>query len=382
MSLIYTPILKAKKGEFNALSHLSERAKNQIIPLFDIPIIKEEKEGIESSLHKTANNIEKVWASHSSHDEQKSIFIDFPRWIPNAQTENGEHVIPYLCNRLEQLNIQVNPVVRYDCWEDSIYMNAIKGMRLKKGNNFCIRLDMDSDTVADIKADPDHVTEQLSKIIEQLELNPSEIYLLIDFGDISKQSRCIENVFDEAKQTISLVQKYGFSKIMLAGASLPISIDLAVNQRDSTGLVLRKEMMVWQMLLSEHPDLNIIFADYGVQNPSSSDESKPYPHANGKIRYTINNQCFIARGHPLNTGLKYSQFRNLAKTVVDSGHFLSEQFSWGDRQIILRKNPESATGNLTTWISIDTNHHIETVVMEVMEFNRQLAFIQKRKEHS
>lgn len=74
MSLIYIPILKAKKGEFDALSHLSERAKNQIIPLFDIPIIKEE---IESSLHKTANNIAKVWASHSSHDEQKSIFIDW-----------------------------------------------------------------------------------------------------------------------------------------------------------------------------------------------------------------------------------------------------------------------------------------------------------------
>ncbi len=134
-------------------------------------------------------------------------------------------------------------------------------------------------------------------------------------------------------------------------------------------------MMTWQTLLLDDPSLNIIFADYGVRNPSSGDESKPYPNANGKLRYTIDKHYFIVRGHALNSGLKYQQFCNLAKIVVNSKHFLGAKFSWGDGRILFYSDSECNFGNQTTWIAIDTNHHIETVLMEVLEFNHQLATI-------
>jgi hypothetical protein len=132
-------------------------------------------------------------------------------------------------------------------------------------------------------------------------------------------------------------------------------------------------MMTWQTLLSENQSLNITFADYGVRNPSSSDESMCCPNANGKIRYTIDKQYFIARGYPLNTGLKGHQSHGLAQAVINSEHYLGSKFIWGDEQIFLYSNPEYKPGNPKTWITIDTNHHIETVVMEILEFSRQLA---------
>lgn len=334
MNPIYVPLLKAKKGEFDALIHLSERATNQIVPWFDVPRLDENarkkseqssEPPVESFLNKIASGIAKAWAG-------KPIFIDLPRWATNAQTENAEHVIPYLRNRLELLGIAVNPVVDYTSWDDdsdSIYVNAMKSIRLENGRNYCIRLNMDVDTVEDIKADPDYVTERLFDIIEQLDIDPSKAYLLIDFGDISSQIHSSDQIVDKTRLAISLVQPCGFSQIILAGSSLPSTINLAVKTQNSTGLVRRKEMVAWRKLLSENQSLNITFADYGVRNPSASDESMPFPNANGKIRYTIDSQYFIARGCALNTGLKYQQFYNLAQIVVDSEHYLGAKFSWG-----------------------------------------------------
>lgn len=370
MKPIYVPILKAKKGEFDALTHLHERATNQVIPWFDVPPAPANEKS-DAFLNKTAQGIAKVCAG-------KQIFMDLPRWATNAQTEGGEHVIPYFLNQLELLDVSVNPVVEYVSWDDPVYANAITSITLKTEQNFCIRLNMDVDTVADIIADPDYVSEHILDIVNTLELNPVKTYLLVDFGDVSGQSHFIEEMVDKATQAISLVQGIGFSKIMLAGSSLPSSIELAVKDRNSTGLVLRKEMMLWQILLSEKPNLNIIFADYGVRNPSAGDESMPYPNANGKIRYTLDKHYFIARGHALNADLKYQQFFNLAKIIINSKHFFGAKFSWGDERILFYSNSTTQTGNQTTWISIDTNHHIETVVMEVLEFNRDLATIKAR----
>jgi hypothetical protein len=387
MEPIYVPILKAKEGEFDALVHLSERANNQIVPWFDVPQLDEKTRKnseerlelpIESFLNKKALGIADAWLGKPIFCESKSIFMDLPRWAPNAQTENGEHVLPYFRNRLEHLGVIVNPVIKYDVWGDLAYVNAIKSIRLENGRNFCIRLNMDVDTADDIKADPEYVAERLSDIVEQLNIDPSKTYLLVDFGDVSGQTYSIEEMINIVKQVISLIKGVGSLQIMLAGSSLPTSINLAVKEKDSTGLVLRKEMVVWQALLSDSQSQDIIFADYGVRNPSSNDESIPCPNANGKIRYTVGKQYFIVRGYQLNIGLKYHQYHDLAHAVVNSEHYLSSKFSWGDKQIFLYSNPEYRSGNPTTWITIDTNHHIEAVVMEVLEFSRQLTAKQAR----
>lgn len=393
MKPLYVPILKAKQGEFDALAHLSERASNQIIPWFNIPQLSDKnreklkkcsKPPIQSFLNDIAFNIAKAWSGRPLLGEKKSIFMDLPQWSPDAQIENGEHIIPYLLNQLERLEVNVNPVVRYDFWDDPVYVNALKNINLENERNYCIRLDMDSDTVDEIMSDSGYVNQILLDIVQQLELNPTETYLLIDFGDVSKQSHSILEMIDEAKQAISLVQQCGFSQIMLAGASLPTSINEAVEDKDATGIVLRKEMMTWQILLSENPSLNIIFADYGVRNPNSVEESKGSKYTNGKIRYTTGDKnYFIARGHWLYiSDDKFHQFCDLAKTVITSEYYLGEFFSWADKQLSLHSNPKSKPGGLQEWITIDTNHHIETVVMEILEFNRQLVTIRARNNNA
>ena len=370
MEPFYVPILKAKQGEYDALYHLSNRASQYIIPWFDIPKIDERyvqrckgrsEPPIETFLNDVASGIAKAWAN-------KSIFLDLPRWRPDAQTENGEHVIPYLFNRLELHNVSVFPVVDYVRWSDHVYENAIQSIRFNTDHEFCLRLVMDADTIEEMN-EPEYFIDQLVNIVESLGISYKETTVLLDYGDVSTQKHSVEKILENTKYAISLVGAHGFSNIMLAGCSLPSFINLAVKNQNDTGLVLRKEMMTWRTLLSEN--INIIFSDYGVRSPNSGDECTSRL-GNGKIRYTIDNEYFIVRGYPLNHGLKGIQHHTLAQTVINSKYFSGENFSWGDRRI-LECSKGIFSGRPQDWIAIDTNHHIEAVLDEIIEFRRRLV---------
>lgn len=64
---------------------------------------------------------------------------------------------------------------------------------------------------------------------------------------------------------------------------------------------------------------------------------------------------------------------DLAKKLVESQHYLGPEFSWGDSQILQGSLGQGTPGNSTTWIAIDTNHHIAYVVAEVMEFEKSVT---------
>ena len=98
---------------------------------------------------------------------------------------------------------------------------------------------------------------------------------------------------------------------------------------------------------------------------------KPSKYTNGKIRHTVKKQMFVVRGHPFTHDHNNTQMYGLSAIVVESPHFLGEDFSWGDMQIL----PGSRKGgrlDLTLWIAIDTNHHLTFAVQEVEEFERNL----------
>ena len=64
---------------------------------------------------------------------------------------------------------------------------------------------------------------------------------------------------------------------------------------------------------------------------------------------------------------------DLAKKLVESPHYLNPEFSWGDSQIFQCSLGQGTPGNSTTWIAIDTSHHIAYSVAEVMEFEKSVT---------
>ena len=131
-------------------------------------------------------------------------------------------------------------------------------------------------------------------------------------------------------------------------------------------------MLLWQMLRTQYPHINWLFGDYGVRSPNTG-EDVISPHTNGKIRHTIDKHFFIVRGHSVQIGAKGGQMYDLAKKLVESPHYLNPEFSWGDSQIFQCSLGQGTPGNSTTWIAIDTSHHIAYSVAEVMEFEKSVT---------
>lgn len=369
MSPSYLPILKAKPGEFRALSHTEPRRKREMLPLFEVARMGENTRKAKRFQHvphltcayldEVAENIAQVWAG-------RQALADAFHWRHDARTETGEHVVPYLYARLSELGVGVIPVVGYDRWDSPSYRLAMKGIPLRGDAYYCLRLD--SHAIDDAE-DPEYFLERIVEIVNELGVTAGECAVLIDFGDVTAVS--VEKLIAQSATILDILVPMGFRFYSCAGCSLPPSIDGAVRKENSTGRVLRKEMLVWQALRASYPLVSWLFGDYGVRSPNAADDVIS-PHTNGKIRHTIPSEFFVARGHSMQKADKGAQMYKLADLIVNSPHYLGPNFSWGDAQI-LECSEGKFPGNSTTWIAIDTSHHSAWVIQEIAEFESKVT---------
>lgn len=364
----YTPILKAKQGEFDAQTNLPIEVKNKILPLFELPkftestsklsICRGKENPIECYLNRIINNIALSCGNTAT-------MLDMFNWAPNSTIENGEHVLNYTICNLIHMGVPVTPVIGYDRWEDPEYSNALKHLPNTDGK-FCIRLE--SYAFEDM-LDTEHFVTVIEEIIEALDLNTSLCNVLLDFGDVTKASIVV--IQETIESALLILSKYSFEFISIAGSSITKIINDMVADRDSTGIVLRREMVAWQASKKSVNAANLVFGDYGVTNPAA-EEVVIAPDANGKIRYTIGKNYFIARGHSRRQGNKGEQMYDLSKAVINSGYYMDPKYSWGDQRIMSCSNGEFK-GRPHDWVAIDTNHHIKAVLSEIFEFERSVA---------
>lgn len=361
----YVPILKAKPGEFSALGNLKLSYSEKITPFFEIPKFTKkvsESAYLRGSTQPKKDYLDKVCREITESCNSSNIFFDQFEWKPNVYTEAGEHIYSYVFRKLSSSGFKVYPVIGLDRWDDIDYQNSLKNLSTPEDTLYCLRID--SETIEDAY-DQEHFIESIENIMDGMHLSGEQLIILFDFGDVTKKS--IVSLLADMHHLLKVVEDFGFHAKMMAGASFPTFINEAVKDEDSTGYVERREMVVWKALLNEDFE-DLIFADYGIRNPSSADDI-PATHANGKIRYTMNNRYFVARGHSKQKGNKGDQIYDLAKVIVNSQHYLGISFSWGDKKIndcSLKK----LKGRPQDWIGFDTSHHISYVVEEVLESYR------------
>jgi hypothetical protein len=362
----YLPILKAKKGEFAALEKAKSRTRQDILPLFEVSKISGSVRSAKrfrndplitaNYLNEVAQSIAAVWSGNVA-------MADVFQWKPDSATETGEHVLAYLYRQLSARGVRVVPVIGYDRWESAAYQLALKGLDVGDDGHYCLRLDS---TALDDAQDPDFFEGRVVEILNALGVHPSNCAVLMDFGDVTAFS--IEALVERSVDVLELLHAMNFKFIATSGCSLPSSIDQAVRTRDSTGTVMRKEMVLWQALRETYPSQNLVFGDYALRGPNTAEDIIS-TNTNGKIRHTIDKEYFIARGHSMSDPGKGKQMYKLAQKIIDSLHYMGEDFSWGDSRIAACSR-EEFTGNSTSWIAIDTSHHMEWVTAELREFER------------
>lgn len=363
-------ILKAKNSEFKAIKNSTDDVLRQLFPLFEIgrlpadrskwpKWLANENYPVAAYLDRVVGSIVEAWGS-------RTMMIDADQWRPDSQTEHGAPVVRYAVNGLIDARVPVVPIVGYDRWENVTYKNGILEIQRPEDGRYFIRLN--AHAIEDI-ADPDFFDQNIGEMIDDLSLVPEDCGALIDFGDVSAIG--VASLVEKTEAVLRRLDSFGFGEVATAGCSIPSTIDLAVKSKDSCQTITRREMQLWKVLRPNHA--NLMFGDYGVRGPNTND-GQPSPNTNGKIRYTINNSTFIARGHSLAQDGHGEQMYDLAEAVAQSGHYMGPAFSWGDEQLRGCRRRQFM-GNAGTWIAIDTNHHLTHVMHELAEFERNFRLV-------
>lgn len=358
----YFPIFPAKRGEFTALTKLQNEVRKHVMPIFEIPVGDWDKTSKEDFINRKVETIEKL----VEKTQLFSLAVDTYYYSKNDQIlENGRHVFEYIYNSLYQLDIRVIPIVGYDRWFnsfDSTYRTTLSKMEFRDAPYFIIRLDGEA---LDDSDEPEYFLEQIEEILHGIKATPQQCVMLVDLKSIVKKS--LPELIDKTQRIAKALTQLTPLSIIISGSSVPETIDKAVDEPDSCGLLLRKESLIWQNLIKIFPQISFKYSDYGVKAPSGKESVPAGDNANGKIRYTTDNHYYIARGHKIAIDHNFSQMHTLAKKIVNSSYFEEDPSSWADNEIKKVSKHERTSGNHETWIAIDTNRHIQHILEEVSQ---------------
>lgn len=355
MNLSYVPVMAAKRGEFTALTNLPNLVAEKIIPLFELPAKPSEAVLHEKRISKTAKAGGKAWAG-------RTAFLDISKWSPDARTEGGIHVLEFAFTQFRAAGVPVHPVVGYDRWDDPAYGQALQNIRLMHRVTPCIRLDLEA--IKEDIGDLPYFRDRIEGMLDGLAIGVDQCYAMVDFGDVSKAA--IPDMIQDAEAAVSALRSVGFGIIILAGGSMPAGVNVAVDTPDTEGCVARIEILAWKAVLTNLKDEKIIYSDYVIRNPDAA-EGVIAPDANAKIRYTIENQFFVVRGHTKKRDSLEAQHKELAKKLIASAHYRHASFSWGDSELLNCSLGVTQLRDPTSMIAIDSNHHIRMVIREVIE---------------
>jgi hypothetical protein len=361
MNLHYVPVMAAKRGEFCALSKLQSSVSEKIIPLFELPGKKLDAKVFEPAIQRTAKNAGKAWLN-------RHAFLDISKWGTNARTESGIHVLEYAFAQFRSTGVTTHPVVGYDRWGDPDYVQALTNIRKNYQVTPCIRLDREA--IEDDMLDLSYFAERMNDIMAALEVAPNNCYVMVDFGDVSKLP--VPDIIFKTEAAVDTLRSIGFGVVIVVGGSMPAGVNQAVDAPDAEGCIPRFEMMAWKAVFSVLRNRGVVFGDYLIRHASAA-EGVITPHANAKIRYTVENQCFIIRGHSKKLDSLTVQHKKLAQKLAASAHYMDPQFSWGDSEIFNCSLGITELRDATSMIAVDSNHHINAVVAEVFEHHSTFA---------
>jgi len=372
--LNYVPILRAKDGEFNALRYMDDHVSRSVMPLLEVqkqpsPKPVKPKPGAMAKPPKPPKLLQDylsdVAAKLADAHKDRPFFVDMFAFGPADKVENGEHAYTYFCGELHSHAMNFHAVIGIDRWSNPAYRTAIGHTLAMNGGKALLRLE--AEDLEDM-ADPEMFDDMLGDLMDECGLIADRLPVLIDLGDIRTQP--ISDLLPTLSASLEFLRTRGFRQVVIAGSSMPTTINEAVKKHNSAGFLQRSEMIMWKALLPSTPGLRVVFGDYGVRSPRSSDAMSP--DTNGKIRYTVANEFLIVRGQSMRLPPQGAQMWGLADYIVKSPHYLKEGFSWGDA-MIKKCSDQKLRGNSTQWIAFDTSHHLAAVVAEIFEYSRTTA---------
>ena len=347
----YIPILRPKGGELKALKELSKSTIGKINPFFDfhrLPIGQEKtfNEHIEGICKKLINH----WPT------EHLLFFDLSLIDLKERMNDSIHPLIWICQFLRENGYNFIPTIGTERDED--YASALKS-EIQEGlkHGVCIRL------LNDDLETPEETFNQVEVILEDLEISSSECHLLVDFKYIKIAG--LESAIESLTELGNYIDFSNWNSLIVSGSSFPK--DMSGISKDTTVKIPRVELKLWKSVMKLQPLLGIrpLYSDYCIVHPETPDIDPKKVRSAGKIRYATENNWVVFRGSSLKEGDRFNQYFNLAKKVVNHECYLGNGTSWGDKHYKECSKGNTTCGSLTTWIKVDTNHHLTVVAEQI-----------------
>jgi hypothetical protein len=350
MSSFYVPILKAKQGEFEGLSRLSNAARRSIVPLLEVTPLEFDN-GTKAKPKSIEEHFDGFCKKFITRWKSSEAFIDIA--LVKDERPDGDNPIDYIFERLYQADLHPMPVVRLSSLPEII--KAI-GTRLLLGPLSEVGLRI---TIGDITASD--FGEKIDNVLSEIGIKPHNCHLILDLydSDFSK----VEDFSDGIIEVLSDFPHFlDWATFTLAGGSFPATQLIKTGENHVPRNEWKFYNTVIAKLKAKKYNRKINFGDYSIVSPGYFEFDPRKMSRSANIRYTHNDIWFVIKGTALKTSLDFQQYKGQATKIMKSPYFLGEPFSDGDKHLVECSKGKVKTGNPTVWKRVGHNHHITKVV--------------------
>lgn len=323
MNVNYFPVLKAKAGEFWAISNLDEAA-NHVTPIFvAVPPAKDSDVSDSELGQKVVDDIEKHW--------KRMFYLDLSAVSVKYAAASLKH-----CS---DRKLNFSPVVSSQPSEDLL---ALVTGHLSKFKQTAVLL----------RCRPMEQPRRIRKLLELLKREPKQCVYVIDYRD--KPMDLTEDVLD-------ICDPADWSEMVAISGSFPSK----VNQLDQSQWHPFPRTC-WTSWLTGIRHKGIArtpaFGDYATRLVSEG-EGRGAPSAN--VRYSVQNRWNIRIGKKLKSGGPASMI-DICKDLVGRKCYAGREFSRGDMMFDEVANERGQTGGgAQQWVQWSLNHHLVRVVRDL-----------------
>lgn len=340
--VLYQPILKGKKGEFEAWSRVSTSRRTAAIPLFDVVADK----GIDEDLQKFVAGLTVAL------QPSDACAVDTAA-LGNGAVESVSGLLPYswLATQLQGSQMGFRPVVHID--DDVTTMADALWAASNMGQPITLRL-------GGLEADPEPAVgdTSLRDFCTSSSLQTSDVHLLLDFAsifgaDLAAHQRLAIAYLNWAAANGS------WASVTLASGAFPAQISALPKQ--TANRIPRLDAMLWNLVNRTSPVPGLRYGDYGVRHPELFEGqvwNGPLPN----LRYAADSDWIVWREAKAKQQQPNSSFYDVCASIAALPEYRGSTFSWGDLTVDEKSRRIPGPGGGTEWITCGTNLHMEFVI--------------------
>ncbi len=351
---VYCPILRAKRGEIQALGALSPSAKGRIRPMLDIPRQKEsDKRDLYDYLCTVVRSLPTTWGT--GHP----IYLDMSFFASDLRV-NGAPPVEAVFDIARQANLVAVPVTGTQVLRGPgpDYLRSVAKVISQDQRGVALRFEY-----SDLSM-PGTLAKAVEATRDFVDVDADECDVFLDLEAIDRlpvNERDFDDLLSVVRKALAALSDTTYRNIVVCGSSIPEVVGKEFNEEPCR--VDRLEFNIWQALMADQNDGQPVFGDSGITYPFQNTDNVPVQPPS-RIRLSTSREHVLYRSTP-------DGYQDLRARVTREPPAISQTDSVGKRAIFGMGHGFTGEGGATDWVARDLNAHMESTLAHISRVERR-----------